>query len=189
MAGIAESLIGQIQQAGQPRVSKSTTTTTTKGKEDPNLGMLGMILAMLLEGQEPTIPPIMPPESLEPVGGLAPGETVAPPSMTPSPLSTPGAPPSPIGLTPPGPSKALPPLGDILGASSTTTPVEGGKLPESALNMEDILSQVLGGPGALDTSPQAPGLITSEMTLQQLLNLIAPQKPFIPPFLGSSVRR
>ncbi len=45
---IADAILTQIQQAGQPRTIKSTETVT--GKEPVDIGGLGLLLYMLLQG-------------------------------------------------------------------------------------------------------------------------------------------
>jgi len=45
---IADAILTQIQQAGQPRTIKSTETVT--GKEPIDIGSLGMLLFMLMQG-------------------------------------------------------------------------------------------------------------------------------------------
>ena len=45
---IADAILTQIQQAGQPRTIKSTETVT--GKEPIDIGGLGMLLFMLMQG-------------------------------------------------------------------------------------------------------------------------------------------
>lgn len=46
--GIADAIITQIEQAGQPRTIKSTETVT--GKESIDIGGLGLLLYMLMQG-------------------------------------------------------------------------------------------------------------------------------------------
>lgn len=45
---IADAILTQIQQAGQPRTVKSTETVT--GKEPVDIGSLGLLLYMLMQG-------------------------------------------------------------------------------------------------------------------------------------------
>lgn len=65
---IADAILTQIQQAGQPRTIKSTETVT--GKEPVDIGSLGLLLYMLMEGMgKGAGAPLGGPES----GGMFPG--------------------------------------------------------------------------------------------------------------------
>lgn len=66
---IADAILRQIQQAGQPRTVKSTETVT--GKEPVDIGGLGLLLYMLLQGMGGKTPgaPLGGPEA----GGVFPG--------------------------------------------------------------------------------------------------------------------
>ena len=66
---IADAILNQIQQAGQPRTIKSTETVT--GKEPIDIGGLGMLLFMLMQGMGKGAPgaPLGGPEA----GGIFPG--------------------------------------------------------------------------------------------------------------------
>ena len=136
MAGIAQSLVSQIQQAGQPRIAKSTTTIT--GEEAPNIGMMGLLLAMLLEGEKTKdISPAIPPESFMPTGGFMPTETMAETPL-PAPSNPMQAIQDTLGATTP---TATPPQSDIPGAPwHTYTPA-----PE--MNIQELLDLILGGGG------------------------------------------
>lgn len=57
---IADAILRQIQQAGQPRTVTQTETVT--GKEPVDIGSLGLLLYMLLQSQQKGLP-------TEPVGG------------------------------------------------------------------------------------------------------------------------
>ncbi len=181
MAGIAESLLKQVGQAGQPRIAKSTTTTT--GKEAPNIGMLGLLLAMLLEGEQAT-PPAIPPEAFGPTGGLMPATTTTPVDATLPALGLNMADIlAPGGLEIPSPT-ATPSRTPTPSASRKTTLGQEG-LPTSGLDIGEVLSQI---PGLLSQE----GTPTSGMTLQQLLDLIIPQTampPVVPSIWGSSWRK
>ena len=63
---IADAILTQIQQAGQPRTIKSTETVT--GKEPVDIGSLGLLLYMLMQGMGPG-GPVGEPEA----GGIFPG--------------------------------------------------------------------------------------------------------------------
>ena len=67
---IADAILTQIQQAGQPRTVKSTETVT--GKEPIDIGGLGMLLYMLMEMQKGTQIPGAPMGGPE-AGGMFPG--------------------------------------------------------------------------------------------------------------------
>ena len=183
MAGIAESLISQIQQAGQPRIAKSTTTTT--GEEAPNLAMLGFMLAMLLEGEKTkNIEPAIPFGAFEPVGGFMPTETIGE-----TPLPAPSNPMETImevlgatGAT--GGTPALPQASTPT-ASSKTTPVQASFPEEGTLNIENILSQL----SELSTTAPQGEAPASLMTWQQILDLIIPQKPELHSLFGPAWRR
>lgn len=66
--GIADAILTQIQQAGQPRTIKSTETVT--GKEPIDIGSLGLLLYMLMEGMggKPPTQPLG--GGVSPFGGL-----------------------------------------------------------------------------------------------------------------------
>lgn len=178
MAGIAESLVGQIQQAGQPRIAKSTTTVT--GKEAPNIGMLGLLLALMLEGEKTKeLEPAIPPDAFGPVGG-----TITP---TDTPLLPPGNPLESImgllGATAPQTTAPTPSA-----PKTTTKPVQNTLPAGGTLNMEDILSQLS---ELTTTAPQA-NTPASGMTLQDFLDLIIPQTampPVVPSIWGPSWRK
>jgi len=86
---IAEAILNQIRQAGQPRVVKETITT--KGDEPLNLPGLGLLLYMMMTGQktptQPLVelpgmyqsPQLMGMESLAPFGtqGMNPSEILS----------------------------------------------------------------------------------------------------------------
>jgi len=77
--GIADAIITQIQQAGQPRTIKSTETVT--GKEPIDIGGLGLLLYMLLQGmgkKGPQIGETALPGAREFLGGTMPTMGLAP---------------------------------------------------------------------------------------------------------------
>jgi len=87
--GIADAILTQIQQAGQPRTIKSTETVT--GKEPIDIGSLGLLLYMLMEGMGkgaggplggPEAGGIFPGAGLQGMGNLMP--SFGTPSATPS---------------------------------------------------------------------------------------------------------
>ena len=132
MPGIAESLIGQVQQAGQPRIAKSTTTMT--GKEAPNIGMMGLLLAMLLEGEEKNIPPATDPSALGPTGGFMPTEMLGE-----TPTSASGLNVADVLSQAPGSFGTPAPPSDIPGAPWETY------APASQMNIQELLKSLFGG--------------------------------------------
>jgi len=97
---IADAILNQIQQAGQPRVTKQRETVTAK--EPVNIGGMGLLLYMLLEmmGEGPPT---------EPLGGGVPisgaGELRGMENIAPSGVTSPG----PVVSPSPGPASAAPP--------------------------------------------------------------------------------
>ena len=77
---IADAILTQIQQAGQPRTIKSTETVT--GKEPVDIGSLGLLLYMLMQGMggQPPGAPLGGPEagSMFPGAGLQGMENLMP---------------------------------------------------------------------------------------------------------------
>lgn len=73
---IADAILRQIQSAGQPRTVKSTETVT--GKEPIDLGGLGLLLYMLMQGmgKGPNEPPMV--AEGNPFGGLQGMENLMP---------------------------------------------------------------------------------------------------------------